>query len=157
LLEPLGIHLPVTVTRETLAYFAADGPMLPTVIDDVGARGVRLGGGRRARWFYALAAPGVGLKAGLHQAGPVSDPEQPGDVDEGIVAGTAEWVSRRFPMADPRPQRAETCLYTNTDNERFVLERHGRVVVASACDGQGFKFAPALGETIAGLVREVLR
>jgi sarcosine oxidase len=156
LLEPLGVSPPVTVTRETLAYFAADVAGWPTLIDDVGADGIRLGGGRTARWFYALAAPGVGLKAGLHKAGPVSDPELEGEVDAGIVAGTAEWIARRFPAADPQPLRVETCLYTNTDDESFVLERHGRVIVASACSGHGFKFAPALGKSIAGLVRDVL-
>ena len=32
----------------------------------------------------------------------------------------------------------------------------GRVVVASACSGHGFKFAPALGVTIRSLVEEAL-
>jgi sarcosine oxidase len=156
LLEPLDIDLPVTVTRETLAYFATEETRLPTMIDDVGAAGVRLGGGRTARWFYSLVAPGVGLKAGLHQAGPESDPEQEGELDEGIVAGTAEWVSRRLPMADPEPLRAETCLYTSTEDERFIVERRGPVVVCSACSGHGFKFAPTLGQRLKELVEDAL-
>ena len=48
----------------------------------------------------------------------------------------------------------ETCLYTNTADESFVLERHGRIVVASACSGHGFKFAPAFGRTLAALARD---
>jgi sarcosine oxidase len=46
----------------------------------------------------------------------------------------------------------DTCLYTNTDDERFILERHGRIVVGSACSGHGFKFAPVVGERLADLV-----
>jgi sarcosine oxidase len=46
-------------------------------------------------------------------------------------------------------------LYTNTLDERFIIERHGRVVVGSACSGHGFKFAPAVGEQLAALVHEV--
>jgi sarcosine oxidase len=49
---------------------------------------------------------------------------------------------------------SETCLYTNTADESFVLERHGRVVVGSACSGHGFKFAPVVGRTLAALARE---
>ena len=48
----------------------------------------------------------------------------------------------------------ETCLYTNTADEGFVLERHGRIVVGAACSGHGFKFAPVVGRTLAALARE---
>ena len=48
----------------------------------------------------------------------------------------------------------ETCLYTNTADEEFVLERRGRIVVGSACSGHGFKFAPIVGRTLAALARE---
>ena len=40
-------------------------------------------------------------------------------------------------------------MYTNTSDERFILERHDRVVVGSACSGHGFKFAPLIGERLA--------
>ena len=33
----------------------------------------------------------------------------------------------------------------------FVLERHGRIVVASPCSGHGFKFAPVVGRRIVEL------
>jgi sarcosine oxidase len=45
----------------------------------------------------------------------------------------------------------QSCLYTTTADEHFVLERRGRVVVGSACSGHGFKFAPAVGRRLAGL------
>ena len=61
----------------------------------------------------------------------------------------ADWVASRFPDADPEPAEAVTCLYTNTADESFVLERRGRIVVGSACSGHGFKFAPAIGRTLA--------
>ena len=35
-----------------------------------------------------------------------------------------------------------------------MLERHGRVVVGSACSGHGFKFAPVVGRTLAALALE---
>jgi sarcosine oxidase len=147
LLEPLGIDLPVEVTRETVVYFrgAADG--LPTVIEATSST-IHEG--------YALKAPGIGLKAGIHRSGAPADPDVPGEPDPEIVSRVAAWVAERLPVDDARPVRAETCLYTSTPNEQFVLERHGRVVVGSACSGRGFKFAPLTGRVLADLASEVL-
>ena len=155
LLEPLGIDLETTPTRETVSYFHHENADdLPTVIDYALLPASHDSGDGRAS--YALSAPGVGLKAGLHRGGPPTDPDVPGEVDEALVAWTSEWVARRYPRAEPQPLSSETCIYTNTVDQNFVVERHGRVVVASACSGHGFKFAPALARTIAGLVAEVL-
>lgn len=155
LLEPLGVDLATEATRETVSYFRLDrAGELPTVIDYALLPASHDSGNGRAS--YALAAPGVGLKAGLHRSGPPTDPDLPGEVDEGLVAWTTEWVARRYPGAEPRPLESETCIYTNTVDQSFVVERHGRVVVASACSGHGFKFAPVLAETIAALVAEVV-
>jgi sarcosine oxidase len=114
---------------------------------------INLAAGHHAR--YALAAPGVGLKAGLHMTGAVTDPGEPGVPDARLAAETAAWVTRQFRGATAL-ERAETCLYTTTDDERFLLERHGRVVVGSACSGHGFKFAPAIGRRLAALVAEAV-
>jgi sarcosine oxidase len=145
LVAPLGIDVPVTVTRETVAYFAvADGWTPPSVIDDVSADAP-------GESFYALLAPGVGLKAGAHLAGAVADPDTDGVPDPLLVDAVTGWVRRRFLRAAGEPLAAETCLYTSTADHRFVLERHGPVVVGSACSGHGFKFAPAIGERLASL------
>ena len=60
-------------------------------------------------------------------------------------------MRERLPGVAPEPVGAETCLYTTTADESFLLERRGRVVVGSACSGHGFKFAPAVGERLARL------
>jgi sarcosine oxidase len=148
LLAPLGIDLPVSATRETIAYFALpDAEMLPTLIDDVREHG---------QAAYALAAPGVGLKAGHHRAGREADPDEPGMPDPRLVEATADWVARRYPSAGSDVLAAETCLYTNTDDSRFVCARHDRIVVGSACSGHGFKFAPVTGRQLAKLAVETL-
>ena len=156
LLRPLGVELEATATRETVTYFDLhDAAALPGVIDaSVPADGV--GAGRPERISYALAAPGVGLKAGLHHAGPRADPDAEAVADEAVVRWAAGWVARRFPEADPSPLAVETCLYTNRPGEAFLLERYGRLVVGSACSGHGFKFAPVAGRTLATLAAEAL-
>jgi sarcosine oxidase len=138
----LEIDLPVRVTRESVSYFRLEGAVPPTVVE----------------WeepvVYALWSPGQGIKVGEHAAGPVTDPDEPGPPDADSVTRTREWVASRFPTADARPLLSETCLYTNEPNERFILERRGRVVVGSPCSGHGFKFAPLIGERLADLALE---
>ena len=135
--------LPVRVTRETIAYFAHDGAPLPSVVE--------LDDETRRYAMYALHDPVYGLKAGAHHAGPVADPDGEEAPDPELVERIAGWVRARFPGAGRRPVAADTCLYTSTEDESFVLERSGRVVIGSACSGHGFKFAPAVGRRLADL------
>ena len=131
-------ELDATPTRETTVYFR--GEQIPSLIDELNGQ------------FYALTAPGIGVKAGWHKAGRPTDPDEDDlSPDESVVEAVREWVARRLPRVDPEPIRAETCIYTNVADERFVCERRGRYVIGSACSGHGFKFAPAVGELLAGL------
>jgi sarcosine oxidase len=109
--------------------------------------------GRGGQAAFALAAPGRGVKAGLHHSGPAADPDEEARTDARVAAWAADWVASRYANAGEQ-RGAETCLYTNTADEEFVLERHGRIVVGSACSGHGFKFAPVVGRTLAALARE---
>ncbi len=155
LLAGAEIELPVVPTCETVSYFRLPDPTsLPPVIDDAVPDAEEHGLLRPGLINYALAAPDVGLKAGLHHSGPPADPDEQGVADPAVVRWVSTWAARRFPELDPEPLATETCLYTNTADESFVLERHGRIVVASACSGHGFKFAPAFGRTLAALARD---
>jgi sarcosine oxidase len=135
--------LPVRVTRETVAYFAYDGAPLPSIVE--------LDEATRHHAMYALHDPLFGLKAGAHHAGPVADPDVVSPPDRTLVAQITNWVNERFPRVDPEPVAAETCVYTTTADESFILERRGRIVVGSACSGHAFKFAPAIGKRLADL------
>ena len=141
---PTLVQVDATPTLETTSYFSLSEPM-PSVIDTLGG----------ADHGYALVAPGVGLKAGLHQSGPAVDPEAPASPDSEIAERTADWVQRRFPRAGERAG-SETCFYTRRANDEFLLERRGRVVVGSPCSGHGFKFAPVVGRRLAALAADVL-
>jgi sarcosine oxidase len=138
--------VPVRVTRETVAYFGREGPPPPSIVDldaETGGHGM-----------YSLYDPVHGLKAGAHHAGAEADPDAVAEPDPAIVDRIAAWVRERFPDVDPKPVEAQSCLYTTTADESFVLERRGRVVVGSACSGHGFKFAPAVGRRLAALALE---
>jgi sarcosine oxidase len=144
--KKLAADLPVRVTRETVAYFAREGKSLPSVVE--------LDDETRLHAMYALHDPVYGLKAGAHHAGHAADPDVEEGADPELVDRIAKWVRDRFPDVDPAPVAAESCLYTSTEDESFVLERRGRVVIGSACSGHGFKFAPAVGRRLAHLALE---
>jgi sarcosine oxidase len=143
LLKQVDIDLPVHVTSETVAHFRLeDEYSVPVLVE----------------WtdppIYALTSPGIGIKVGIHHSGPIVDPDAPRRLDSAIVERMSEWVARRYTDVDPEPVLAETCLYTNTDDEQFIIERHGPIVVGSACSGHGFKFGPLTGKRLADLTIE---
>jgi sarcosine oxidase len=140
LLAGAGIDIPITPTRETAAYFhLPEGVVPPSMVE----------------WssppVYSLFSPPGSWKVAQHHAGPVTDPDDDGMINGESVARVSEWVARRYPEADPGAHHAETCLYTNTPDEDFILERRGPIVIGSPCSGHGFKFAPAIGERLADL------
>jgi sarcosine oxidase len=138
--------LPVTVTRETLAYFRREGPPALSIAD--------LNAEKGGHAMYSLHDPVHGLKAGAHHFGAEADPDADAPPDAALVERISGWIRERFPDVDPTPVEAQTCLYTTTADEQFILERRGRVVVGSACSGHGFKFAPAVGRRLAALALE---
>jgi len=144
LLRSAGIDLPLQPTLEQSTHYVMEGPPIPTIID----------------WDAAPSQPPYLVpnpfrpgecKAGSHLSGPVIDPDarsfEP-DVDR--EASTFDWLGER--LASPlRLLKTETCLYTTTPDEDFVIDRVGPLVIASPCTGHGFKFAPLVGELLADL------
>ncbi len=96
--------------------------------------------------------PAHGLKvAGLHfgdRVDPDTVDREPSARDEERVRS---WLRRRLPLANGERRRAQVCLYTNSPDGQFIIDRDGPVTYASACSGHGFKFASAVGEILADL------
>jgi sarcosine oxidase len=104
---------------------------------------------------YGLQTPGEGIKLGEHHSGaPLASPDEPDRAELAAVATARllEYAREWIPGVEPVAASEATCLYTSTPNEDFVLDRVGPVVVCSPCSGHGFKFAPLVGELVAGLV-----
>ena len=145
--ELLDESLPVKTTRETLCYFRleTDRP-IPSVVS--------FKPGRHTHEMYSLYDPEHGLKVGAHHAGAEADPNEPGEPSPELVERIAAWARETYKLDDAEPVETDTCMYTTTADETFILERRGRVVVGSPCSGHGFKFAPAIGERLADLATE---
>lgn len=142
LLAGMDIELPLEVSCQSVAYLTTrdrDNPSV-AVMDFEGDEP------------FACWDPEHGLKAALHARGPrVTSPGGRLTVDEEAVDTVVAWAKERYPGRNLVRATAEPCLYTSTPDEQFILERRGLVVVGSACNGQGFQFAPETGERLAQL------
>jgi sarcosine oxidase len=102
---------------------------------------------------YGLPTPSLGYyKLAFHHAGNVVDPTTvPLEPRPDAVAALEALARSWLPSFEPEAVTVETCLYDNTADEHFVLDRRGRVVVGAGTSGHGFKFGPLLGEVLADL------
>ncbi|WP_396215858.1 N-methyl-L-tryptophan oxidase [Gemmatimonas sp.] len=65
-------------------------------------------------------------------------------------------VARYFPQANGAMRQSTTCLFTNTPDEHFIIDRAPsapQVLLVSPCSGHGFKFSSVIGEICADLVQ----
>jgi len=105
--------------------------------------------------FYGFPAFGIpGFKFGRwHHREEITAPDS---MDRAIHQADREllpaFARRYFPDGAGEGLQFKTCLFTNTPDEHFLLERHSSIVTyASACSGHGFKFCSVIGEIMAQL------
>ncbi len=113
--------------------------------------------------IYGLPVPGRGAHGGTykvshHTPGSPLDPDgfdpvdpAPFADDPALVAMLGGAVRRLLPALLPEPVATERCVYDNSSDADFVLDRVGNVVVGCGTGGHAFKFGPLLGEVLADL------
>ena len=106
--------------------------------------------------LYCQADFGRGVKTAFHHNGEMLDDVD--DLDREVRASDErnlrDAISDIMPQLGGRTRRSIVCMYTDTPDMHFLIDRHPghpNVVISSACSGHGFKFSPAVGETIADL------
>ena len=111
-----------------------------------------------ARMFYTIPDFGDGVKIAVHHDGEITDPQRVRrTITEQEDAGARALVERFLPDAGGELRDRAACLYTNTTDGHFVIDRHPmhrEVVIASPCSGHGFKFATVIGEIVAELTAD---
>lgn len=153
LLAGTGVALPTTPTLEQVAYVvpAGDGAGTPPIF-------IRFGD----QTPYGLPEPGTGrYKVGLHPSGPIGGAGRSGPViapggqddtpDPALARDIRAAVRRYLPGYRPEPVAAQRCVYDNTPDADFVLDRAGPLVIGCGTSGHGFKFGPLLGGWLADL------
>jgi sarcosine oxidase len=99
---------------------------------------------------------GHGLKLGWyhHFGEPIdaADPDRSTRADD--EAALRAFIERYLPDAAGPTEMLKACIFTNTPDEHFVIDRlpdAPQVSIASACSGHGYKFASVVGEILADL------
>ena len=145
LLSDAGLDLPLVPTLEQVSYYKLETPSpLPTIIDYTVDEAID---------YYAVPHPleTGSFKLALDHAGPIVDPDTRSfDPDPERLARVETWGRSRFRSMIPT-EPPETCLYTNTPDNDYVLDRVGSIIVGSACSGHGFKASPMIGTILADL------
>ncbi len=151
----LGLRL--TVERQPVCWFE---PGVPVAEVSVGRLPVWLFATEDGTFYGFPHDPELGLKVSHHHSGVTADPETVDrTVRDADVKRIRAFVRARMPAADGPLRTSRVCLYTNTPDDEFVIDRHPiapGVVFASACSGHGFKFAPIVAEMLADLVTDVV-
>ncbi|ADJ15423.1 N-methyl-L-tryptophan oxidase [Halalkalicoccus jeotgali] len=110
--------------------------------------------------FYGLPivkVPGFKFGRYMHReedVNPDSMNREPEPEDERLLR---EFAERYFPAGTGPTMGLATCLFTNTPDGHFVIDRHPecpQVVLAAGFTGHGYKFASVIGEVLADLASE---
>ena len=150
--ETIGLRLPLVVERQLFHWFE---PLRNPERFRADVCPIALWEYPDGHLFATFPDLGDGLKAGIHHDGEPTTPATvrrvPDAEDERRIR---ELLEQFVPEAAGRVREARVCLYTNTPDSHFVIDRHPSapgVTVVSACSGHGFKFASVVGEIAADL------
>lgn len=107
--------------------------------------------------FYGFPVFGVpGFKIGKYHHR--REQGEPGTMDRDAYPEDEqvlrEAVGRYFPDASGPTLALKTCLFTNSPDEHFIIDRHPdepSVVIAAGFSGHGYKFCSVVGEALADL------
>ena len=147
-------ELPLGVERQVLFWF--DHASAPEVLTPERCP-VHLWQFDGRRFFYGFPDLGNGVKAAFHHGGEITTVDTVRrDVAAAEVEDIRAVLRRLLPAADGNLRASTVCVYTNTPDEHFLIDRHpahSQVRIVSACSGHGFKFAPVIGEILADLAQ----
>jgi sarcosine oxidase len=107
---------------------------------------------------FPLTPESPGVKVAHHGPGPATDPDTidrtPHPDDE---QGFRYAIRTHLPDADGPLISMRICMYTNSPDHHFILDRHPhheRVTLACGFSGHGFKFCSVIGEALADLAMQ---
>ena len=148
-LNDLGV--PLRVEQQQVIYLRVLDPR-PHVPDRMPVFIDRQGG----TYGFPLFERPHALKVSDHQGAPTVELEERGfELDRERAADTARRVAALLPGVSAEVVEGQTCLYTKTPDEHFVIDRlpdNPQVVVLAGFSGHGFKFGAVLGDVAAALL-----
>jgi len=147
------LRLPLAVERNVLYWFR---PTTDVALFEPGRFPVFLIEYEPGKLFYGFPALGNdGVKVARHHTGVSCSPADiRREIDPDEIREARSILERHLPTVNGELLSATTCMYTNTPDGHFIIDRHPEhpnVILASPCSGHGFKFASVIGEVLADL------
>ena len=145
----------VSVARQTVGYFKLSGPSQNFQVGTFPVWGYLLNKGDIS--YYGLPEFGrEGIKLAHHVITPEGDDpdDVPTQTPQEAIDGLRHFIKEQFTAPIERFVDWETCLYTNTSNEDFIIDHHPdnpNIVIGAGFSGHGFKFGPLTGRILAEL------
>lgn len=98
----------------------------------------------------------AGLKFALHYPADETNPDYVNrEVSNSELQSLIDAAGKYFSPATGKVVAVKTCLYTNTPDENFIIDRlpgyEENILIACGFSGHGFKFASVVGEILADL------
>jgi len=149
------LNPPLVVERQVLYWFEPNASPKLFYPEHCPIHLWQVGDGEERKFFYGFPDLGDGVKvAGHHDGVTVSPDFVSREVTPAEVDAMRALLRRYLPQAEGRLRSATVCLYTNTPDEHFWIDRHPahpQVIIVSPCSGHGFKFSSAIGEILSDL------
>ncbi|XP_031728356.1 peroxisomal sarcosine oxidase [Anarrhichthys ocellatus] len=95
------------------------------------------------------------MKICYHIGGETDPDERDKQTDRSDIDILQRIIARCFPGLVPEPAVVESCMYTMTPDQHFVLDRHpshSNIVFGAGFSGHGFKFGPIIGKLLCELI-----
>ena len=141
--------------RQVLAWFLPSRPELfrPEAFPVFGLE-VEEG---RYYGFPSYEIPGFKVGRYHHLSQEVDPDTMDRDVHPEDEETLRSFTSRYFPLAAGPTLALKTCMFTNSPDGHFIIDRHpkySQVSIAAGFSGHGFKFCSVVGEIMADLVQK---
>jgi sarcosine oxidase len=144
----------VTVARQTVAYVSLDTDAAAHTLGTFPVWGY-LGGGDSLGYYGLPEFDRPGIKVAKHIIrGRDDDPNQPEDPTPVEIADLKSFIATCFAPSLVEMVDLETCHYTNTVNEDYIIDQHPdnpACIIGSGFSGHGFKLGPVTGRALADL------
>ena len=145
-----ALELPLTVTKQQVCYYqptnvALFQPERFPIFTEATAAG---------EFLYGIPAFGAGVKMARHGRGQSVTPDTcERTPDKEYIRHIDAYVQERIPELG-KTVHAEVCLYTETPDEDFIIDKHPHcpdVLIAAGFSGHGFKFCSLVGRIMSEL------
>ncbi|KAL4647200.1 peroxisomal sarcosine oxidase [Arapaima gigas] len=155
LLSLVGLQLPLQVLKINVCYWKEKIPGTYSLANRFPCF-IHLDSEGAENDIYGIPSneyPGL-MKVCYHSGSQTDPDERDRQTDRSDIAILSNYIARHLPGLETVPAVVESCMYTVTPDNNFILDRHpdhSNIVIGAGFSGHGFKFGPIVGKVLSEL------